>query len=76
MKNNRVKELLDKRKIGHTAKDSKTGETVYQCVLFKRMAKITEMATIIFVEYPFGERDKQRFDNIESFVYYLDGGKL
>jgi hypothetical protein len=76
MKNNRVKELLDKRKIGHTAKDSKIGETVYQCVLFKRMAKITETPNFIYVEYPFGEKDKQKFDNIESFVYYLDGGKL
>jgi hypothetical protein len=76
MKNNRVKELLDKRKIGHTAKDSKIGETFYQCVLFKRMAKITETPNFIYVEYPFGERDKQKFDNIESFVYYLDGGSI
>jgi hypothetical protein len=76
MKNNRVKELLDKRKIGHTAKDTKTGETVYQCVLFKRMAKITETPNFIYLEYPFGERDKQKFDNIESFVYYLDGGSI
>jgi hypothetical protein len=76
MKNNRVKELLDKRKIGHTAKDGKFGETVYQCVLFKRMAKITEVSTLVSVEFPFGEFPTQRFDNIESFVYYLDGGKL
>jgi hypothetical protein len=76
MKNNRVKELLEKRKIGHTAKDTKIGETIYQCVLFKRMSKITETPNVIIVEYPFGERDKQRFDNIQSFEYYLDGGKL
>jgi hypothetical protein len=76
MKNNKVKELLDKRKIGHTAKDSKIGETIYQCVLFKRMAKITETPNVITLEYPFGEKDKQIFDNVKSFEYYLDGGKL
>jgi hypothetical protein len=76
MKNNRVKELLDKRKIGHTAKDTKIGETVYQCLLFKRMAKITEVSTLISVEFPFGERDKQVFDNVKFFEYYLDGGKI
>lgn len=76
MKNNRVKELLEKRKIPFTAKDSKMGETVYQCVLFRKIAKITDSVSVIYVEYPFGERDRQRFDNIESFVYYLDGGKL
>jgi hypothetical protein len=52
------------------------GETVYQCVIFRKIAKITEIPNFIYVEYPFGERDKQRFDNIESFKYYLDGGKL
>jgi hypothetical protein len=76
MKNNRVKELLEKRKIPFGAKVSKMGETVYQCVIFRKIAKITEIPNFIYVEYPFGERDKQRFDNIESFKYYLDGGKL
>jgi hypothetical protein len=72
MKNNKVKELLDKLKIGHTAKDSKIGETVYQCVLFKRMAKITETPNVIIVEYPFGEFARQRFSTIKEFELYLD----
>jgi hypothetical protein len=72
MKNNRVKELLDKRKIGHTAKDSKTGETIYQCVLFKRMAKITEVSNLISVEFPFGEFPTARFSTIREFELYLD----
>jgi hypothetical protein len=77
MKNNRVKELLDKRKIGHTAKDTKIGETIYQCVLFKRMAKITEVSTLISVEFPFGEFETQKFLTIKEFELYLDnGGKL
>jgi hypothetical protein len=40
------------------------------------MAKITETPNVIIVEYPFGERDKQIFDNVKSFEYYLDGGKI
>jgi hypothetical protein len=75
MKNNKVKELLEKRKIGHTAKDSKIGETIYQCVLFKRMAKITEISTLISVEFPFGEFARQRFSTIKEFELYLDSGK-
>jgi hypothetical protein len=77
MKNNKVKELLDKRKIGHTAKDTKIGETVYQCLLFKRMAKITEVSNLISVEFPFGEFPTARFSTIREFELYLDnGGKL
>jgi hypothetical protein len=74
MKNNRVKELLDKRNIGHTAKDSKIGETIYQCVLFKRMAKITEVSTRVMIEFPFGEFPNQTFSSIREFELYIDNG--
>ena len=76
MKNNRVKELLDKRKIGHSAKDSKIGETVYQCVLFKRMAKITESPNVIIVEYPLTESKTRILKNISEFELYLNNGRL
>jgi hypothetical protein len=76
MKNNKVKELLEKRKIGHTAKDTKIGETIYQCVLFKRMSKITETPNVIIVEYPFGEFRTRTFKNITELELYLDNGGL
>jgi hypothetical protein len=28
------------------------------------------------VEFPFGDFPLQKFDNLKSFEYYLDGGKL
>ena len=74
MKNNRVKELLDKRKIGHTAKDTKLGETIYQCVIFKRMAKITEVINRVIIEFPFGEFPHQTFSSVREFELYLDNG--
>ena len=74
MKNNRVKELLDIRKIGHTAKDTKFGETIYQCVIFKRMAKITEGVNTIYIEFPFGEFPSIRLNSIREFELYLDNG--
>ena len=74
MKNNKVKELLDKRKIGYTAKDTKLGETIYQCVIFKRMAKITEVIGRVIIEFPFGEFPQQKFSSVREFELYLDNG--
>jgi hypothetical protein len=76
MKNNKVKELLDKRKIGHTAKDTKIGETIYQCVLFKHMAKITETPNVIIIEYPLTESKTRILKNISEFELYLNNGRL
>ena len=76
MKNNRIKELLEKRKIAFSSKDSKLGETIYQCVLFRKIAKISDNFSVILVEFPFGDFPLQKFDNLKSFEYYLDGGKL
>lgn len=73
-KNNRVQALLDARKIAYGVKESKFGETIYQCVLFRRIAKITETSNVIFVEFPFGEHPKRKFDNLQDFEYYIDGG--
>jgi hypothetical protein len=77
MKNNRIKELLEKRKIAFTAKENKFGETIYQCVIFRKIAKITDNFSIILVEFPFGDFPLQRFSNLQELELYLDnGGKL
>lgn len=75
-KNNRVQALLDTRKIAYGVKESKFGETIYQCVLFRRIAKITETSNVIFIEFPFGEHPKRKFDNLQDFEYYIDGGDI
>jgi len=76
MKNNKVKELLDKRKIAYSVKDSKFGETIYQCVIFRKIAKITENSNTILIEFPFNDFPKKMFDNIVQFELYLNkGGK-
>ena len=74
MKNNKVKELLDKRKVAYTAKDSKFGETIYQCVIFRKIAKITENSNNILIEFPFNEFPQKRFGNIAQFELYIDNG--
>ena len=74
MKNNKVKELLDKRKVAYSAKDSKFGETIYQCVIFRKIAKITENSNNILIEFPFNEFPQKRFDNIVQFELYIDNG--
>jgi hypothetical protein len=74
MKNNRIKELLEKRKIAFTAKESKLGETIYQCVLFRKIAKITDNFSVILVEFPFGDFPLQRFSTLRELELYLDNG--
>jgi hypothetical protein len=74
MKNNRIKELLEKRKIAFTAKESKFGETIYQCVIFRKIAKITDNFSVILVEFPFGDFTKQRFSTLRELELYLDNG--
>ena len=74
MKNNRVKELLEKRKIAFTAKDSKMGETVYQCVLFRKIAKITDNFSVILIEFPFGDYPLIRLATLKELELYLDNG--
>jgi hypothetical protein len=77
MKNNRIKELLEKRKIAFSSKDSKLGETIYQCVLFRKIAKISDNFSVILVEFPFGDFPLQRFSTLRELELYLDnGGKL
>lgn len=74
MKNNRVKELLEARNIGYTAKDTKLGETLYQCVLFRKIAKITDNFSVILIEFPFGEFKTRTFRNIKELELYIDNG--
>ena len=74
MKNNRVKELLEKRKIPFTAKDSKMGETVYQCVIFRKIAKITDNFSVILIEFPFGDLPQARLTTLRELELYLDNG--
>jgi hypothetical protein len=74
MKNNRIKELLEKRKIAFTAKESKLGETIYQCVLFRKIAKISDNFSVILVEFPFGDFPLQRFSTLRELELYLDNG--
>jgi hypothetical protein len=74
MKNNRIKELLEKRKIAFTAKESKMGETIYQCVLFRKIAKISDNFSVILVEFPFGDFPLQRFSTLRELELYLDNG--
>ena len=74
MKNNRVKELLDKRKIAYSAKDTKFGETIYQCVIFRKIAKITENSNIILIEFPFNDFPQKRVSTMRDFELYLDNG--
>jgi hypothetical protein len=74
MKKSNVKELLDKRKVSYTMKDIKFGEIVFQCVIFRKIAKITEGINHIVIEFPFGELERKRFDNIQQFELYLDNG--
>lgn len=74
MKNNKVKELLDKRKVAYSAKDSKFGETIYQCVIFRKIAKITENSNTILIEFPFNEFPQKRVNTIKELELYLDNG--
>ena len=74
MKNNRVKELLEKRKIPFTAKDSKMGETVYQCVIFRKIAKITDNFSVILIEFPFGDFPQARLTTLRELELYIDNG--
>jgi hypothetical protein len=74
MKNNRVKELLEKRKIAFSAKDSKMGETVYQCVLFRKIAKIRDNFSVILIEFPFGDFPQARLTTLRELELYLDNG--
>jgi elongation factor P--beta-lysine ligase len=74
MKNNRVKELLEKRKIAFTAKDSKMGETVYQCVIFRKIAKISDNFSVILIEFPFGDFPLARLSSVKELELYLDNG--
>jgi hypothetical protein len=74
MKNNRVKELLEKRKIPFSAKDSKMGETVYQCVIFRKIAKISDNFSVILIEFPFGDFPLARLSSVKELELYLDNG--
>jgi hypothetical protein len=74
MKKSNVKELLDKRKVSYTMKDTKFGEIVFQCVIFRKIAKITESINHIIIEFPFAEFPQKRFDNIQQLELYLDNG--
>ena len=74
MKNNKVKELLDKRKIAYSVKDSKFGETIYQCVIFRKIAKITENSNTILIEFPFHDFPQKRVSTMRDFELYLDNG--
>jgi hypothetical protein len=38
------------------------------------MAKITEVSTMVSVEFPFGEFPTARFSTIREFELYLDNG--
>lgn len=78
MKKSNVKHLLDARKVSYTMKDTKFGEILFQCVIFKRICKITEGINTIYIEFPFGEFPNKRFDNIQQLSLYLEqpkGGK-
>ena len=74
MKKCNVKELLDKRKVSYTMKDTKFGEIVFQCVVFRKIAKITEGINHIIVEFPFGEFQQKKLDNVQQLELYLDNG--
>ena len=74
MKNNRIRELLEKRKIAFTAKDSKVGEATYQCVIFRKIAKISDNFSVILVEFPFGDFPKARLTTLKELELYLDNG--
>ena len=74
MKNNRVKELLEKRKIAYSVKESKMGETVYQCVIFRKIAKITDNFSVILIEFPFGDFPLVRLSSVKELELYLDNG--
>ena len=74
MKKSNVKDLLDARKVSYTMKDTKFGEIVFQCVIFKRICKITESINHIIVDFPFGEYLQKRFDNVQQLSLYLDNG--
>lgn len=74
MKKSNVKDLLDARKVSYTMKDTKFGEIVFQCVVFRKIAKITESINSIYIEFPFGEFPSARLKNIKEFELYLDNG--
>lgn len=74
MKKSNIKDLLDKRKVSYTMKDTKFGEIVFQCVIFRKIAKITESINSIYIEFPFGEFPTKRFDNIQQLELYLEQG--
>ena len=74
MKKSNVKDLLDARKVSYTMKDTKFGEILFQCVIFRKIAKITEGVNTIYIEFPFGEFPNKRFDNIEQLNLYLEQG--
>jgi hypothetical protein len=74
MKNNRVKELLEKRKIAYSVKESKMGETVYQCVIFRKIAKISDNFSVILIEFPFGDFPLARLSSVKELELYLDNG--
>jgi hypothetical protein len=78
MKKSNVKDLLDKRKVSYTMKDTKFGEIVFQCVIFRKIAKIIEGINHIIVEFPFGEFPQKKLDNVQQLELYLgqeNGGK-
>jgi len=76
MKKSNVKDLLDKRKVSYTMKDTKFGEILFQCVVFRKIAKITEGINSIYIEFPFGEYQNTRLNNIREFELYLDNGGI
>ena len=74
MKKSNVKDLLDARKVSYTMKDTKFGEILFQCVIFRKIAKITEGVNTIYIEFPFGEFPSIRLNSIREFELYLDNG--
>lgn len=74
MKKSNVKDLLDARKVSYTMKDTKFGEIVFQCVIFRKIAKITESINSIYIEFPFGEYKNTRLSSVREFELYLDNG--
>jgi hypothetical protein len=75
MKNNRVKELLEKRKIAYSVlRNAKMGETVYQCVIFRKIAKISDNFSVILIEFPFGDFPLARLSSVKELELYLDNG--
>ena len=76
MKKSNVKEILDKRKVSYTMKDTKFGEIVFQCVVFRKIAKITESINSIYIEFPFGEHPNKRLSSVRELDLYLDNGGI